>query len=291
MRYYVQYPIFFDCNLRCNYCFHTHEYIEGNYGGPGFTMQEYVDWRDTHLVDAEEIVMHLHGGEPSTTLNSAYVQALLRTATVERVDLLTNGLGERDAYERLLQDPARYKRVGLTFHRKMIVNNHDLLRRFEETAEWVRDQGVPVYIKELLFTDQREEIEMARAMWTARGFDFKVQDFKGNVRGEDFTEFTRYTQHDMDHVIDQEYVHTGRECGCLPDHKNVIIRGGWMAGDVLACWIDPTVVGSIQENTYDPGYRITLKPEEGRLDVEGVTKKYRGTYGRDRYYESLKEAG
>lgn len=289
MKYYVQYPIFIDCNLRCEYCFHALEYSEGDIGGPGFTVKQYVEWRDTHLTDAEVIVMHLHGGEPSTPLNAAYIEALLRMATVERIDLLTNGLGDWREYKRLFQSPDRYRRVGLTFHRRVISDSPVHLRKFEDNAKRVRDLGIPVYIKEMLFTDQRDEILMAREMWQSLGFEFKVQDFKGNVRGEDFTEFARYTRDDMDNVIDPEYVHTGLECGCLPGHQNVIIRGGWQAGDVLACWIDPTVVGSIQENTFKRGYRIALKPDEGRIEVEGVEKNYRGTYGRDRYYEHMTE--
>lgn len=290
MRYYLQYPIFFDCSLQCDYCFHKHEYAAKNYGGPGFTMAQYVEWRDTHLAGAEEIVMHLHGGEPSTVLNSAYIDALLRTVSSERIDLLTNGLGDEESYSRLLRHASRYKRIGLTFHRRMIWGNRQLMRRFEATAERIQREVESVYIKELLFTDCRDEIEMAREMWQARGFDFKVQDFKGNVRGEDFSEFASYTRHDMEHVIDPEYVHEGEECGCLPGYKNVIIRGGWMSGDVLACWIDPTVVGSIQDNTYNPDYRICLDREAGRLDVRGVEKRYRGTYSRDRFVESAREA-
>lgn len=291
MKYYLQYPIFIDCNLRCEYCFHALEYSKGDIGGPGFTVKQYLTWRNTHLADAEEIVMHLHGGEPSTPLNAAYIEALLRMATRERVDLLTNGLGNWSEYKRLFQRPERYRRVGLTFHRRVIADDKVQLVKFQENAKRIQDTGIPVYIKEMLFADQRDEILMARDMWNALGFDFKVQDFKGNVRGEDFTEYSQYTRDDMENLIDSEYVHTGLECACLPGHKNVIIRGGWQSGDVLACWIDPTVVGNIQENTYNPGYRIVLKPDEGRLDVEGVEKLYRGTYGRDRYYESLQEAG
>lgn len=288
MRYYVQHPIYLDCSLRCGYCFHSKEFGLGDLGGPGHTIEQYIRWRDTHLVDAEDIIMHLHGGEPSTPLNVAYICRLLHQATVERIDILTNGLGEWDNYHRLLQFADRFHRIGCTYHRKQMGKSKHLRARFEDTVFRLRDAGVPLYVKELLFTDMRDEIVEAKKYWQSRGIEFKVQDFKGSVRGEDFSEFERYTSADID-MVDEEYVHTGRTCCCVKGYKNVIIRGGWMAGDVLACWIDPTVIGNIQQNTFNPNYRIVLKEKEGRLDVEGVPKLYRGTYGRDRFYEAKKE--
>lgn len=290
MKYYVQYPIYLDCNLKCKYCFSYSEMTTGltsggdyvGKGGPNFTIDDYKKWRDTNLADAEEILLHPHGGEPTTPLNIDFVVQLFESLDRERFEMLTNGLGEKEAYERLLPFKDRMWRVGFTYHRKVIGKNKELTKKFTKNVLMLRDWGFSVYVKELLFIDLKPQIISAKQVWNARGIDYKIQDFKGYERGEDFSEFEKYQIEDIN-LLDPEYVKTSNECYCLAGYKNVLIRGGWMAGDILACWIDPTVIGNIQDNTFNPNYRLTLT-EEG-LEVEGVPKVYKGTYGKDRYWE------
>jgi hypothetical protein len=231
--------------------------------------------------------MHLHGGEPSTPLNTRYLERLLPELGPERIDILTNGLGDADAYKRIIGAARQVHRVGFTYHRRMIGVDGVATEKFLSNVLRVRDMGALVYVKELLFLDLKAQTLEAQAWWKAEGIEFKIQDFKGTVRGEDFAELTRYTAADMA-LLSPEYVHEGAECACLRGYKNVIIRGGWRSGDVLACWIDPCVVGNIGDCTYNPSARVTLDRAKGTVVVTGVPQVYRGTYARDRYYEDKK---
>ena len=75
----------------------------------------------------------------------------------------------------------------------------------------------------------------------------------------------------------------------MKGYKNVLIRGGWCSGDVLACFEDPVVIGSIQENTYDPNYKIFRDPSKGGINVIGVPKVYKGTEPEDKRIKGVKE--
>lgn len=290
MKYYVQYPIHLDCPLRCPYCFHAEHMRNRILGGPQFEAWKYARWRDTHLRDAEEIVLHFHGGEPSTALNVRLIESVAPSLRDERLDMLTNGLGADEAYDALYALPVKLARIGFTYHRKVIGENEEATKRFIRQVQRACDKHLPVYVKELLFLDKREEILRARDAWEALRVPFFIQDYKGQERGEDFSEFAKYTVEDMK-LLTPEYVHSGTECSCIPGHRNVIIRGGWQDGDVLACWIDPVVVGNIHENTYTPGARVVPHADTGKLKVEGVPAVYRGTYSNDRYYENEVASG
>ena len=120
MKYYIQYPILFDCNLRCHYCFHHECFVTNYMAKPQFTVRDYVRFRDTHLKNAEDIVVHFHGGEPFLYTNINIILSFLRQAKVERIDLLTNGIQKRENYEKILQFKDRIDRIGFTYHRKII---------------------------------------------------------------------------------------------------------------------------------------------------------------------------
>ena len=288
MKYYVEYPITLDCRLGCHYCFHADHRKECILGGPQFEAWKYARWRDTHLRDAKDIIIHFHGGEPSTPLNVALIERVVPHLTIERVDMLTNGLGKDAEYDRLLALPVKWNRVGFTYHRPMIGTDPKRTAIYHRNLMRFRDAGIQVFAKELLFVEFRESIRRAKKHWEKMGIPFKVQDYKGSLRGEDFTDFSQYTKSDMA-LIDAEYKHpaTG-ECACRAGYKPVLIRGGWQDGDVVGCWIDPCVVGNIHDNTYSPGYRVVIDPAKGKTDVQGVPKVYRGTFADDRWLDNQK---
>lgn len=292
MKYYVAFPISFDCDLHCWYCFHANRHTS-NYDGacgdshdtvPGrrFTLLDWDRFRDTHLKDATDILVHFHGGETFLPTNAHTVAAFMKHTKMERADLLTNGLQEPASYRTIAEYASRVNRVGFTFHRRIIEDCPELVERFEKNAEYVRDLGVPVYIKELLFAGTRETLLGAKRRWEDKGFKYKIQDFKGTDRGRSFEEWRRYSAEDM-LAIDSEYKRGGDECACMRGYKNILIRGGWRGGDVLACFEDPVVVGRLQDCSYHPDYRIVKDFQAGKIDVQGVPKVYTGTYDRDLY--------
>jgi hypothetical protein len=293
MKYYVAYPISLDCDLHCSYCFHSYRHaanyngVEGEEGDsakqPRMTFTDWDRFRDTHLAGAEDIVVHFHGGETFLPTNARTIQAFMRHTKAERADLLTNGLQDPEMYRTIEGYAGRVHRVGMTFHRRVIQDVPELVERFEHNAAILKGiVGDRLYIKELLFAGTREMLLAAKKSWEVLGYRYKIQDFKGTHRGRDFSEWRRYTAEDM-LAIDSEYKRGGSECACMRGYVNILIRGGWHDGDVLACFEDPTVVGSVQRNEYLPGYRIFKDFQVGRIDVQGVPKNYTGSWDRDLY--------
>jgi len=289
LKYYIQYPIKIECSLRCPYCFHATVFDGGitdadkdAAAGPKFTVQDYINWRDKCLEPDSDIIIHFHGGEPTTEYNMDRVVSFLSNTTREKVDILSNGLGTYESYGRLKSFKDRISRIGLTYHRKVISQSSSMIDRFHKSVAYLSSWGFPVYVKELLFTDCRDQIIENKKWWESHGIQFNIQDFKGYDRGEDFTEFQKYTLDDIN-LLSQEYIKEGDECSCFFDYKNIIIRGGWQDGDVLACWKDPTVIGNIKDGTYNPNYKIFLNADKQRVEVLTDKKVYKGTWKDDRY--------
>jgi hypothetical protein len=164
----------------------------------------------------------------------------------------------------------------------MIQDIPALVTLFEENVQYLHDQKVPVYVKELLFTDLRETIKEAKRRWREKGIEFKIQDFKGCDRGKDFSELKGYTPEDY-YLLDSEYKRGGIYCSCVKNYKNVLICGHAMSGDILACFEDPKIVGNIQENCFHSNFQIYKDIVKGRMDVLGVPEKYWGTWDRGLY--------
>jgi len=293
VKYYVAYPISPACDLHCAYCFHSSHHqrnYEGTVGEEGDATvkrrMSLLDWdrfRDTYLKNADDILVHFHGGETFIPTNAHTVLTFMRHTRFERADLLSNGLQSEDSYRTLSEYADRVDRIGLTFHRKVIGDVPEFVDRFERNADFIRQiVGDRVYIKELLFAGTRKTLLEAKRRWEKRGFRYKIQDFKGTDRGRDFEEFRHYTPEDL-LAIDKEYLRGGTECACKRGYRNVLIRGGWHDGDIIACFEAPVVVGNIQECTYDPNYRIVKDFQKGRIVVQGVPETYRGHWDRDLY--------
>jgi pyruvate-formate lyase-activating enzyme len=282
MKYLVCYPILYDCNLRCNYCFHHERFVTNYTHRQQFTIPQYLKFRDTHLVNPEDIIVHFHGGEPFLDTNINIIRAFLRSAKIERADLLTNGIQDRANLDKILEFKDRIHRIGFTYHRKMIQNIPSMVRLFEENVKYMIDQGVPVYVKELLILEYRDLIKEAKRKWKQKGVEFKIQDFKGCDRGKDFSEAKGYTAEDY-YLIDAEYKRGGLTCSCVKNYKNVLICGHTMSGDVVACFEDMKIVGNIQENRWIQNFRIYKDLVNGRIDVQGVPENYKGTWDRGLY--------
>lgn len=275
VRYYVAYPIPFDCNLRCSYCFHHERFVSNYTKPPGFTVKQYITWRETHLKDASDILVHFHGGEPFLSTSINIILGFLRQSKVERVDLLTNGLQDPEDYLKILEFRDRVHRIGFTFHRKMIAHIPYLVKQYEDNVMLLHKEGLPVYVKELMMVDEREAIKEYKKKWKDLGVPFKVQDFKGSNRGRDFSEAHRYTAEDL-FLIDPEYRKAGTFCSCVRGYKNILICGHTMGGSIIACFEDQRIVGSIQENTWNPDFRVRINRKKGTMEVEGVPPVYYG---------------
>ena len=293
MKYYIGYPISFNCNLRCSYCYNQ-EFFKRVDTGKGenkwhsrrtFSFEDYRRWRDKHLSDGTDFIMHLFGGEPFCKQNSEDVFDIISFMNKERIDILTNGIGERSTMEKLKDfNPERFNRIGFTFHRKIMMNNPKLCERFKENVLLVKSMGYPVYVKELLLKEYRDSILSNKKYWLSQCVEFKVQDFKGEDKGISQEEYEKYTP--IDHLlIDPEYKH-GNPCSCINGYKNLFIRGFDMAdvwskgADVIACWQDPTVIGNILEDWYCSS-GIVVRKADGGMEVKFATKIYRGTNEKD----------
>ena len=270
MKYLVHYPIYFDCNLHCDYCFHK-EYFQTYMKIPKtrFNISHWNKFRDTHLVDAEEIIMNMYGGETFLETNTNIITHFIKYSKNEKLDLLTNGLVDMENYKKLVPFVDRVNRIGFTFHRKTINNVPSLIKTYEDNLTFMRDKGFAVYVKEILFPEFRYEILEDRKKWKEKGFEVKIQDFRqdGNKHSNE-----RFDQIPLDAIIiDQEYLHHGNICSCMKGYKNIIIRQGWdesSHGDIIACWHDVKELGNIIDNSYDPNYEIIRDYNLGKIVVK-----------------------
>jgi hypothetical protein len=221
--------------------------------------------------------------------NISFIELFFDKTKEEKVDFLTNGIGPIDSYNRLIELKSQIFRVGFTYHREILDGNSVLKKIFVERVLRVKKAGIPLYVKELLFVEKKAEILAHQKFWKTMSVPFKIQDFKGYERGEDFTELQKYTIDDI-RIIDNEYIKNSSTCSCLPGYRQIMIRGGWQAGDVLGCWVDPVVVGNIKENTYNPAYKVDIDTfSGGKMHISGVPKIYKGTYDGDRYFDGFKK--
>lgn len=291
MKYRIDYPIHFDCGLKCYYCFHT-DYFSHKHpfeNGPKeckFTIDDYKRFRNTHLTNADQIVLNLHGGEPFFGPNVSLVDNIMKSLKddKEEFDLLSNGMCRMEDYESILKQYAnKIWRIGFTYHRPMLNAEQTVIfeRNVREIAKWLPGK---VYVKELLRVEDKINIIRNKMRWCSWNIPFKIQDYKGDEKGANYTEYDKYGPTEK-MLIDSEYKHaTDQPCTCMKGFRTFGIRGydDW-SGDIIACWIDPVVIGNIQENWFHPNYNVCrMEDGSGQRDVRGVDKIYRGTFNRDR---------
>lgn len=290
MNYYIEYPFPILCGLRCPYCFHqmlwqhNMRYPNDTYGDKcPFTFAQYKAWRDKHLSDGTEFLMELVGGEISHPGCQQIVLDIINDADKERFQLQTNGMGTKGFYTSLVETPerkAKIDRVGFTYHRRVIANSAKMIDTFVDNVNTLKDAGLKVYVKELLILENKKEILRNKEYWENMGVEFRLQDFKG-IGALYSDETVKYTAEDWA-LINPEYCHLGSDCRCREGYKQILIRGydQW-GGDVLGCWQDHKVIGSIIEDWYEPYQRALIdhKASRGRtLEGKGV---YRTDYMRD----------
>ena len=287
MKYFIHYPILFDCFLRCDYCFHK-QYYQNYEGTPvKYNVGHWNRFRDKHLTDVEEIVVNLYGGETFIDTNTNIVTHFIKCTENETVDLLTNGLADKENYKKIIPFKDRIFRLGFTYHRKMIHNVPSLVKRFEDNINFLQDAGLNVYVKELLFADYRFEIVEAKKKWKEKGIEFKIQDFREDANKNVYRPLDIIPLDAI--IVDREYQHIGKFCECKHGYKNLIIRNGWdekSHGDILGCWYDPKVVGNIITNTFEPDYEVVRNRNTGGIEVNILKndnqERYRGTYEGDK---------
>jgi MoaA/NifB/PqqE/SkfB family radical SAM enzyme len=254
MKYYISFPIFFDCDLRCYYCFSADSMSTNMPPVRLVTPVHYVRFRDAFLVDAEEIVIELNGGETFLPINVAAVTSFIKQTDRERIELQTNGIQEEDRYRSMLPYRDRILRIGFTYHRRLINSVPSLRAAYERNVIMMRDLGFHVYVKEILFAGESEEIAGNRERWNGLGVEFKVQDFKGSSLGMSAEETPRYNANDWK-MISAEYLRDPYDCRCKPGYKQLLVMRD---GRVLACYVYQEPVGNMVECTYKPGYHVSM---------------------------------
>jgi len=283
---FIQYPIPKICNLRCEYCFHQ-EFFQGRPDSVkyattrGFTKDEFKLWMDTHIYpNFDEIVIHAAGGEPFHLTNRMVIEGIFQDIESRvRVDFLTNGLWDRKSLSHIKGHHEKIHRVGFTFHRKTIGKNDELVKRFHYNVLTLAQLGIPVYVKELLFKDKIMDILKAREMWALAGIPFKIQDVQpldDSPQDYNFRDLV---------LIDDEYKHQGHYCSCWQGWRSISIRGyDIAAGNVVACWLDPKIIGNVADNTLSLDFGVEIESATGRRNVTGGEYSYstEGTFNRDR---------
>ncbi len=284
MKYRIEMPLTKECFLRCRYCFHSDYFnnrgiYENSKRYPlGFSLEEFERWRNKFLKNASEILVSFHSGETFTNDNTQLMEdfILFNLNSIQIYEFLSNGLSPIENYYKILQQyKSKIRRIGFTYHRTVLSDKQK--EQFEETILEVQKIGVPLYIKELLITEYREEIKQNIRYWKEKGIEVKVQDFKGYNKGKDYTEYAKYTADDLN-LIDPEYRHPlNKFCECLEGYKNVLIFGYdnySNGGNITGCWNDQKIVGNIKEMWFNPNYSVTRK--KGKRCIVGVPEIYLG---------------
>lgn len=254
MKYYVSFPIFFDCDLRCYYCFSADSMMTNMPPVRKVTVSDYCRFRDKFLADAEEIVVELNGGETFLPINIAAVTSFIKGTDRERIELQTNGIQPEDSYRALLPFKDRVFRLGFTYHRKMIDRVPSYRTAYESNVLMMKSLGFHVYVKEILFHDERAAIEENRKRWEGLGVEFKIQDFKGAFLGLSGEGCFEYDTEDWG-LISSEYIRDVVDCRCKAGYKQLIVMRD---GSVISCYRLPEVVGNMVEGTYRPNYTVSL---------------------------------
>jgi hypothetical protein len=226
-----------------------------------------MKWRDKHLADGVDFLYELHGGEPSCSPNE--VLNIIDTIDKGKFQIQTNGLGNSDFYEELIKRKDKIDRIGFTYHRQAIKPNNEAAdTTFADNVLRIEKGGIPVYVKELLHPELKDEILKNKARWENMGIEFRIQDFRSRYGLESIP----YTKNEYD-LIHHEYKYTHTECQCRAGYKQVLIYGyNRLAGDVIACWADRVIVGNILKDEYRGGYSV--KRIDGNITVQGVEKIY-----------------
>jgi len=269
MRYYVAYPLYIICDLQCWYCwFKRAQFATGETQSIGITPQQWNRWRDTHLRNAEEILVEFTGGETFMPRNVKVMRDFMDHTSMERLDMLTNGIQPWAVYEAFVRDyGSRINRIGMSYHRMMLGTAQKAL--FRENAKRLRDAGVCVYVKELLAPQVYKEVLAAQDGWKADEIDVKLADFRPPRDKHHSDGWHSFGVAQMD----QEYVRTiGHPCSCRHGYKTIIIQSRWTPGDVIACWFNQVVVGNVVENTFNPNAEV-VREANGVL-VKGVPLTY-----------------
>ena len=254
MKYYVSFPIFYDCDLRCYYCFSADSMMTNTPPMRKVTVSHFNAFRDKFLSDAEEIVVELNGGETFLPINIATVTSFIKGTRNERIELQTNGIQPMDAYRALLPFKDRVLRIGFTYHRKMIDNVPSYRRAYESNVLMMRDLGFSVYVKEILFHEERASILENKKKWESLGVEFKIQDFKGAFLGLSGEGSAEYDREDWG-LISNEYLRDTSDCRCKAGYKQLIVMRD---GSIIGCYRMPEVVGDMIEGTYRPNYLVSL---------------------------------
>lgn len=252
MKYYVSFPIFFDCDLRCYYCFSADSMKTNMPPVRTVTVTDYNRFKDKFLADAEEIVVELTGGESFLPINTAAIINFIKRTTTERIELQTNGIQPVEMYKSLLPFKDRLLRIGFTYHRKMIHNVSSYRKTFASNVLMMKDLGFLVYVKELLFHEERDAILEHKRTWESLQVEFKIQDFKGANLGVSKEAVEDYTAEDWS-LITPEYCRNISDCRCKEGYKQLIIMRD---GSVISCYVIPDIVGHIIECTYSPNHYV-----------------------------------
>jgi organic radical activating enzyme len=254
MKYYVSFPLFYDCDLRCYYCFSADSMRTNMPPKREVTVTAYNKFRQKFFSDAEDIVVELTGGESFLPINNAVVVNFIKRTTTERIELQTNGIQPIDAYKTLLPFKDRLLRIGFTYHRKMIHNVLSYRNTYDSNVLAARDLGLPVYVKELLFHEERDAILENKRRWESLGVEFKIQDFKGSYLGVSKEGVADYTPEDHS-LVSNEYVHNLGDCKCKDGYKQLIVMRD---GSIISCYIVADIVGNMIDGTYRPNHYVSL---------------------------------
>jgi hypothetical protein len=251
VHYYIGYPIYIACDLQCNYCFYkNNNFATGDIGKIGITVNEYKAFRNTHLQDAESILVEFCGGETFHSMNIPVIENFLDNTTDEQIDILTNGIQPEQVYLDFINKyKSRIFRMGFSHHRTMLSGMQEEL--FQKNVKAVANTGVNVYVKEILMPGTDTDFSRDD------NISVLVQDFKGYF-DKHFNNFNRPKwSYEKDLLVSGEYKKTVFcECTCKPNRKNILITSKWNDGDIIACWNDQVVVGNIKDNAYNKDYSV-----------------------------------
>jgi sulfatase maturation enzyme AslB (radical SAM superfamily) len=180
---YIAVFLTFSCQLRCTYCINHHggDLVKGR-------RMEPKDWiYGLNRIKARDIPITIQGGEP--TVYKGFYEVINGIRRETSLDLLTNLEVDIERFKENIS-PERFNRkapyasIRVSYHH----GQSDFLKLTERVLK-LKKAGYSIGVFEVNHPDYKEDVLKRQGLATAMGIDWRVKEFLGPWKGENYGTF------------------------------------------------------------------------------------------------------